>query len=646
MSANRTSTGRRLLALATTFLTLAGLTAGVSVVADVQQADAATGRTRVEIFGRGWGHGRGMSQYGALGYVTDHGWDSSRILDHYYGGTVAGTAPVPGAVDPNLTRVDLVYMRGRTTTVTLGTGNIHLMDRNGATITTVGSGDGAAVRLTVNSGSTTIETGSDCNGPWSEVSTVAHDLVRVEAQGTNPAGSDPAHLLQVCGPSYRVWYDGEVWATRTSDGRRTINAVTIEQYLRGVVPNEMPAGWDVEALKVQAVAARSYALAGDHRWDGYADTCDTILCQVYDGRFTTRGSSFRSATHPRTDQALVETAGLVRLRSDGTVARTEFSSSTGGHTVDGDFPGVVDEGDDVSINPNHRWTVNADLTSLERTYGRGQVVGVRVSAWDGNGDDGGRADSVEVHFERGVVTLSGDRFRRSLGLKSNWFRFGSLTRGGTRIVDTARRDVVNKTFVRNAFERIEGRAPTDDELDRWTVQLRDRPRTDLTSELVAGQRFAGVMIDDLYQLALGRPSDAEGRRYWVETLGDGLKYEHLGTLFYGSPEYVKRSGGTDASFVRSLYVNILGRPADDEGLAYWVGLLADQRAGPADVANAFYRSIESRRDRSAVMYRRIHGRDADGDRVEDMAEQLLTIDDLALAADLAVDLTGETGGGS
>ncbi len=619
-------------------LLVLALVAGAAIgaaLATVEPAAAATGRTEIVINGRGWGHGRGMSQYGALGYAVDHGWSSAEILDHYYGGTTAGAAPSPGAVDPDRVRVDLVHLRNRSTTVALADGTIRLLDQTGATLTTVSG----AVRLVVSGSSTTIESGANCNGPWTAELTVPHSLVRVVAEPTAGAADDHNRLLQACGPSYRVWYDGELWATATDGGdRRTLNVVTVEQYLRGVVPNEMPAGWDLRALEVQAVAARSYALAGDTRWQPYADTCDTTRCQVYDGRYTTRGSRFRSSTHPRTDQALASTAGLVRLTESGEVARTEFSSSTGGHTAGGDFPAVVDDGDDVSINPNHRWQRTVDLSGLERSVGKGQVTGLQVLSADGNGDDGGRVLQVEILFERGRITMTGDQLRSSLGLKSNWFRFGRLTRGGEQIVDLARRDSSNRAFIRRAFQRLEGRPPTDAELQRWTEELRDKPKMSFTAELVGGDHFAGVMVDDLYRLALGRSADADGRAYWVDTMGQGLKFEHMGTLFYGSPEYVNRAGGTNVAFVDSLYLNILGRSSDPDGRSYWVGLLERGEAGPADVANAFYRSVESRRDRSSALHLRVLGSQPDADAVEDLAERLKTIDDLALAAELAVSL--------
>ncbi len=606
---------------------VAVLTAATAMVGTPASADPSD--PTVVIDGRGWGHGRGMGQFGALGYARDAGWSATQILDHYYGGTTSGPAPVPGVLDPDRIRVDLVAMRGRATAVALTSGTIHVMDGDGATLTRVAG----AVRLVATPVGMDVSTAPTCDGPWTPAPSVVDHLIRIEPETT---AVDEAGLLQVCGPSSTTWYEGELWSVATSRGQRTLNLVSVEQYLRGVVPNEVPASWPDATLQAQAVAARSYVLAGDTRWTDYADTCDSTLCQVYDGRFTTRGGSFRSATHPRTDTAITTTAGTVRLEGDGTVARTEFSSSTGGWTAGGDFPAVVDEGDAVTDNPNARWRVTVDLDSIERAYGRGDIVGVAVVERNGLGPDGGRVLEAELRFTGGSVIVSGDTVRRQFGLKSNWFSIGNLTRDGV-VQEPIDRQLIDR-YVDRAYRRLAGRAPSVEEGDRSRAVVQQGSRLALAQDLVVGSHFAGSLVDDLYRRALGRDADGGGRSYWVETLGAGLKYEHLGTLFYGSAEYVNRSGGTDAGFIDALYLDILGRSADAAGRAYWLGQLAAGRAEPADVANAFYRSIESRRDRAQTMHRLVLGGDAGASLTERLAERLAVVDDLTLAAELAVDL--------
>jgi hypothetical protein len=112
----------------------------------------------------------------------------------------------------------------------------------------------------------------------------------------------------------------------------SIATMDIEEYVKGVVPREMPASWPMEALKAQAVAARSYALATRkhrNRGDPY-DVCSTTCCQVYS-----------SARHARSDQAVEETRGIVGIH-EGAIAATFFSASCGGHTL-GNWAGYLRE---------------------------------------------------------------------------------------------------------------------------------------------------------------------------------------------------------------------------------------------------------------------------------------------------------------
>jgi stage II sporulation protein D len=107
-----------------------------------------------------------------------------------------------------------------------------------------------------------------------------------------------------------------------------INELDMEEYLRGVVPNEMGPGVypELQALKAQAIAARTYIIAnfGLFSEDGY-DVCDSPQCQVYKGAGT---------EHPLTDQAVQETRGLI-LTYNGEPIHALYTSTCGGHTEDG-----------------------------------------------------------------------------------------------------------------------------------------------------------------------------------------------------------------------------------------------------------------------------------------------------------------------
>ena len=611
---------RRRLAALVAVLTLAALlTAGPG--ASGPAAAQSTTRT-IQFTGHGWGHGRGLGQYGAYGYAN-RGWTSAQILDHYYGGTTAGPAPANGPVKPDL-------HPGRAAG---DAGALHRR-RPGQrgpvrcapwTTSRWAASAPGAVRLRWSSNGYQVETAPGCNGPWTAAQRIeGQPTVRVVAE-TSAGGTDG--LLAVCSGSGRTWYQGEIRAVVNNGAAYTVNTLPVESYLRGVVPNEMPASWPAPALQAQAVAARSYALAGDTRQQPWADTCDTVLCQVYDGVFTERGGTFRAATKATSDAAIVATAGLVRLDGAGKAARTEFSSSTGGWTVGGTFPAVIDEGDDVAANPNHNWTTVVLASTVEARYGKGKLLAIEVTGRNGLGADGGRVSGVKLTFEGGTVNESAATIRNALGLKSDWFTPGPVT-------DASLRSTADGQWIDAAYTRLVGRVATDAEQAKWYDGVRRGDRLSLTRQLVTSDYFAGRMVDDLYQRALGRPADADGRAYWVTQLGKGTKLELVGVLFYGSREYYLRSGGTDGAFVGALYRDILGRAADSGGQSYWQNQLATRKARSDDVAAGFYVSLESRRSRASALFGQVVG-GSPGAGTDALADRLLTVSDLTLAAEIA-----------
>ncbi len=234
------------------------------------------------------------------------------------------------------------------------------------------------------------------------------------------------HTIQRCvSASEQRYYRGELRAVANNGAQRTVNAVPVEAYLRAVVPLEMPASWanlgdgaGAAAVEAQAVSARSYALAEDRT--SYARTCDTISCQVYGGRAVRRSGLLTDNENPLSDAAIARTAGVVRMR-DGEIARTEFSSSTGGWTAGGVFPAVEDLGDAISINPNHDWTIVLDVATVEARFSGRELSRIEVSERNGLGRDGGRVEEVVLTFGDEVFTMTGNEFRRAFGLKSDWF---------------------------------------------------------------------------------------------------------------------------------------------------------------------------------------------------------------------------------
>lgn len=190
--------------------------------------------------------------------------------------------------------------------------------------------------------------------------------------------------LGLCSDSGTIThYRGSIEVHHTSSGNRVVNEVAVENYLRGVIPREIPASWGsradgagMNALRAQAVAARSYGIRQGRY--SYAGTCDTSSCQVYGGA-AGRSSAIAAAEskeHALTDQAIRETVGKVRRWAEGNptgqtigdIVSTEFSASNGPRTAGGAFPSVDDPADAVSTNPLHRWTRLISVSALQARY--------------------------------------------------------------------------------------------------------------------------------------------------------------------------------------------------------------------------------------------------------------------------------------
>jgi hypothetical protein len=308
------------------------------------------------------------------------------------------------------------------------------------------------------------------------------------------------------------------------------------------------------------------------------------------------------------------------------VARTEFSSSTGGYTAGGDFPAVIDAGDSTSLNPNRTWTATVEVAPIESRFGRGRLLAIVVVGRNGLGADGGRVTSVEYRFEQGTVTETGTAARTTLGLKSDWFTPGPVVGGDPRATQTG-------IYIDRLYQTLGGRSASDAEITQWYDTVNAGNRRALTDQLVLSDFFAGEMIDDLYLRALGRSADPGGRAYWLDQMARGLKLGKLGVYFYGSAEYYAR-GGTNQQFVIALYRDILGRTPDPGGQQYWTALLDNRRANLDDVAAGFYISLESRRQRAYALHQRLLGPVASPAVGDALANRLLSVDDLALAAEI------------
>lgn len=394
----------------------------------------ATAATSVTLLGHGYGHGRGLGQWGAYGYAVDQGWSAATILDHFYGGTTPGNIGNP-VVTVRLTSLDQAVgtwitsaqgfsVGGRT--VSAGSAARVVRDSNGWWLYTTFGGCA----------------GTDNFGPYP---LPASPEVRLDSE----PGEQLGRMLQVC--ANRGSYRGTLRYVADGTATRLVNALPMQQYLRGVVPRESPASWGdaaggrgMAALEAQAVAARSYAAS--ERRHAYAQTCDTTSCQVYGGAAT---NGVRNED-PRTDRAVAATSGAVRLWPDGRVVRTEFSSSTGGWTAGPDFRRVQDLGD--SRSPRHTWLQTLQGTAISARYPEiGSFSRLRVTSRDGQGVQGGRVLQVQVVGTARTVTVTGAAFRAAMGLHSDWFL--PLDQVDTvRYVRTAYSDVVHKQVTAGSWQ--------------------------------------------------------------------------------------------------------------------------------------------------------------------------------------------------
>ncbi|HVB93421.1 MAG TPA: SpoIID/LytB domain-containing protein [Acidimicrobiales bacterium] len=399
---------------------------GTQVGMPAAPASAAPFRSSVlTLTGHGFGHGHGMGQWGALGYALAQTPYQS-IVAHYYGGTTL--TALSGPAEATQIGVEISENNDNTVIVTSGS------PFSAAGLSVPG---GQAVLMTKNGpgGTWNVTVGGGCAGPWN--GPVAANVANPTAVPShNPDLGDPAtatEALQLCQGGGNLTMRGNIEGSDYQGAPRTVNIVPLEQYVAGVVPNESPSSWGslggagpqgqpwgFQELEAQAVAARSYAMAGLGSYFGYTDTCD-LNCQTYQG--IKNESAFG-------DLAAIGTGGQVMEFPGGAVAATQYSASTGGFTNPGvnslGFPAVPDTGDSICVpgacNPNHTWTASVPVSTIQATWPQlGTFQAFNVTARNGFGDFGGRVTSLTLVGSNQNVTMTGDQFAAGVGLKSNWF---------------------------------------------------------------------------------------------------------------------------------------------------------------------------------------------------------------------------------
>ncbi|EWT07529.1 alpha integrin [Intrasporangium chromatireducens Q5-1] len=381
--------------------------------------------TVVALTGHGYGHGRGLSQNGARG-AADAGLTWQQTLAFYYPG--AGLASWP--VDELKVRLDQV-----------GTSRTYLQAAPGLQVSAGRSAQPVLLPVSAPNGKPAVayqivRAGSSLQVEVSDGS--AWTPWDVTGSGSPPAtpfvvsrqdgGAITTQVVkntssQSTSPVLRE-YRGRLvtWPGSTTGTVMTVNELSMELYLRGVVPSEMPASWPAPALSAQAVAARTYAaFEAQNSSSSRFDICDTTWCQVYRGK----ADAGRSNEYSTTNAAVAATAQTIVMYS-GKPAFTQFSASNGGYSVAGSLPYLVAKADpyDGRIpNTSNTWSTSIAISGIEQAYPAiGKFRAMRILSRDGRGDQGGRILQLALDGTSGSVQVTGPQFASRFGLRQAWFR--------------------------------------------------------------------------------------------------------------------------------------------------------------------------------------------------------------------------------
>jgi len=365
-------------------------------------ATPAQAASRLVVSGAGFGHGVGMSQYGAMGYAQQ-GADHAAILARYYTGTQLGVLGAPSEVRVLLKTSARIVFNGATSVA-----GDRALDPAQTYTAVRGLSGGVLLR----------SAGGRDLGTYRAPLTVTGSPLGIRLHGK--ADND------VRSGAYRGNLEIRPAAI---GGVSAINALDLESYVRGVVAGEMPSTWAPEALRTQAVAARTYALATTKDGDGFDQYADT-RSQVYNG------INGETAT---TDAAVAGTANEIVV-FEGKPIVTYYFSTSGGRTenIENSFLGAEPEPYLVSVDdpfdaasPRHRWTKRLTIGSAQRRLGKlvkGRLRRIRVLKRGLSP----RVVRAEIVGTGGTTRVSGPQLRSKLGLFDTWARFTVFTTRGAR----------------------------------------------------------------------------------------------------------------------------------------------------------------------------------------------------------------------
>lgn len=210
------------------------------------------------------------------------------------------------------------------------------------------------------------------------------------------------------------WYRGSTCVVQTSSGLTAVNYVELEEYLYSVVGAEMPTSWHLEALKAQAVAARTYVLyQRQNSANAVFDVGNTTRWQVYGG-VEKEAASTRAAVDATRGQVLTHNSQLINA---------VFHACAGGHTENVEdvwsnplpyLRGVPSPDADIS---DCQWTRSFNAQEFAQQVRYSGTISEVVPLIDNRG----RVASLEIHGTSGVMTISGKDARNALGIRSTLF---------------------------------------------------------------------------------------------------------------------------------------------------------------------------------------------------------------------------------
>jgi SpoIID/LytB domain protein len=437
----------KFLVTAAVVTSLLGGSMGAARAAEVVQVPAG-----FTITGSGFGHGVGMSQYGAQGMGLD-GYTASQILTHYFPGTAVNAVALPST---NI-RVGIlqdrtfVAIRGENVVGQTTGGAFTIVIDNAVSIPAISIAPGEVATFTTVNGQTEVSSGGAVRGAgatvtltWVNADTVMHVRSGTDAATATSALGTAVCAANACTNRYRY---GTLELTSGLYGDDVIDLVVVntlrlsDEYLYGL--GEVPSSWTEAAMQAQAIAGRSYAVRKTATRSGcncqiYSTTLDQAFVG-YSKEIATMGDRWVAAVNATNVDINTNTAFVVQY--NGATISTYYSSSTGGKSqptaeVWGSaFPYLVTVNDPWSQdprvnNPNVSWTATVDQASL---VARLRAQGVLVSdVWSmtvaGNYPSGG-ISKINLSDSAGNITalsiapgqpVTPDELRGVLGTKSTY----------------------------------------------------------------------------------------------------------------------------------------------------------------------------------------------------------------------------------